>query len=1055
MADYNIDINVNMGGSQGNFQTLIDSVNNLNASFQKVGTAASTAASTSKQSFADSMGVMAQYGNSVKKVQSEISNLKKQIIEQNDALRKKKITDAEHKANIDKLYASMRQLQTAQRQYNNLLGQTTAQTSAASKSVNMLTTSFNKLGAVLGVSFGLYGVFRVLSSSIKTIAEFDLAQKKLQSVLGETSEGMKELSKSAIDLGKNSIFGAKGISELQIELAKMGFTKNEIIAMQGAINDLAIATQEDLAGSAEVVANIIKTFELTATQTRDVVNVMGKAFNDSALGLSNFRESIKYVAPVANQAGLSFRETVAALELLSNAGLKGSLAGTGLINVLKAMMDSNSKLAKSLGGTVSGWEGFTSVLQRAREEGWNMQDVFGLITQRATGAFSTFMEGLPTLEEMTDKLQEVSNVMRDQMLVQLDSISYQAKVTRESWNALVLDIDNGEGVISKSIKSLLSGLQKWLVLLGGSRGDLTRQLVDETILLKNALSLEGLDEITKDELEKYATLVQNKASDVSKMSANEVGNNLSIINDLISRSDELLSTAIVKGAEARIKALQVEGKTYEEFEGKRNAAILSIGFEMDALEKAGKRNTIQFKVLAEALEQIEKMNFKRVSEGAATDDDAEKARLKAIELRFKNEMELLKKEKDYRDEIIELFKQGYFEEIALEENSYKLKVDLANKELELAKALNKDIEQAKEVHKLSLQQIETEHLNNVVKIEEAKTKRLLEEQEKYLKGTKVLRDKYSKDFAENWTDKMQDLDDFMQKFRFKNPILGALFGQKIDEGLFSGLISEEDVQQFTEAIDTAFSSMSDSLNSYVDSWVESTDRIVEQLNRQIDETQSALETEVELMQAGYASNVTLKRNELEELKKEREKALADQREAQQAQVAIDTVTQLSSLITASAQIFKGMTAILPVAGIPIAIALIAAMFGAFTASKAKAMQTAGVSKFAAGGWIGGRSHREGGTMIEAEKDEFVVRKSSAKKYNLLIEAINKDNPIEINRAYMNNMKSQIVHSRVSLDDSKDLKAIRGILEKQGKSIEYSGGYRIERVGNVTTKIRLN
>ena len=43
MGDYNIDINVNMGGSAGNFQDLIASMNNLNASFQKVGTASKEA----------------------------------------------------------------------------------------------------------------------------------------------------------------------------------------------------------------------------------------------------------------------------------------------------------------------------------------------------------------------------------------------------------------------------------------------------------------------------------------------------------------------------------------------------------------------------------------------------------------------------------------------------------------------------------------------------------------------------------------------------------------------------------------------------------------------------------------------------------------------------------------------------------------------------------------------------------------------------------------------------------------------------------------------------
>ena len=1051
MADYNIDINVNMGGSQGNFQTLIDSVNNLNASLQKVGTAASTAGSAAKQSFADSMSIMAQYQNSVKKVGAEISNLKKQILDQNEALKKKKISDADHKANVDKLYASLKQLQTAQRQYNSLLGQTTTQASMASKAVTGLTTTFNKLGAVLGISFGLYGAIRGIQSIIKTIAEFDLAQKKLRSILGETAAGMEELSKSAIDLGKNSIFGAKGVTELQIELAKMGFTKNEIIAMQGAINDLAIATQEDLAGSAEVVANIIKTFELTATETRDVVNVMGKAFNDSALGLSNFRESIKYVAPVAKQAGLSFRETVAALELLSNAGLKGSLAGTGLNNVLKAMMDSNSKLSKSLGGTVSGWEGFTSVLQRAREEGWNMQDVFGLITQRATGAFSTFMEGLPTLDQMDKKMEDVSYVIRDQMLVQMESISYQAKVTKESWNALVLSIDEGEGVISSAIKSLLSGLQKWFVLVGGSRGDITKNLVDQTINLKNALSLEGLDKKTRDELKKYEFLLQQMAETAAKMSANEIGNNLDNINNLISRSEEILASTIVKAAEKRIESLKIEGKTYEEFETARNAALLSVGFEMDELEDAGKRNTIQFKVLQETIDKIEKMNFKRVESAIKLEDDNKKA----IQDRYKAEIELLKQLEKLQEQLIIKTSEGYAREILLAENKLNYQKFIYSTELKMEIELGEDKLKARQLYNLKIQTAQLEYGNEIAKIQDEINKKLLKEEQEMLKESLKLRKENSKDFAKNWEKQMRDLDDFMADFKFDNPILASLFGQTVDEGLFAGLFTEDEAKQFAKAFETAFDSIGNSLNDYVDAWVDATDRIVDQLNRQIDETQSALETEIELMQAGYASNVSLKRKELEDLKKEREKALAEQKKAQQAQVAADTITQLSSLVTAAAQIFKGLTAVLPVAGIPIAIGLIAAMFGAFAAAKAKAMQTAGIGKFEQGGWVGGKRHSQGGTHIEAEHGEFIIKRSSAIKHKEMIEAINSDNKYELNRIYMNNLKGQIVNARVSLDDSKDLKAIRSLLEKQGRQVEYSGSYRIERIGNVTTKIRLN
>ena len=127
----------------------------------------------------------------------------------------------------------------------------------------------------------------------------------------------------------------------------MGFTKNDIIAMQGAIVNLATATQEDLASSAEVVANILRAFSLEANEATRVVDIMGKAFNDSALNLANFREAIKYVAPIAKQANFTFAETTSLLEQLANAGIKGSLAGTGLTNIISRLGNENSKFAKN------------------------------------------------------------------------------------------------------------------------------------------------------------------------------------------------------------------------------------------------------------------------------------------------------------------------------------------------------------------------------------------------------------------------------------------------------------------------------------------------------------------------------------------------------------------------------------------------------------------------------------------------------------------------------------------------------------------------------------
>ncbi len=60
-----------------------------------------------------------------------------------------------------------------------------------------------------------------------------------------------------------------------------------------------------------------------------------------------------------------------------------------------------------------------------------------------------------------------------------------------------------------------------------------------------------------------------------------------------------------------------------------------------------------------------------------------------------------------------------------------------------------------------------------------------------------------------------------------------------------------------------------------------------------------------------------------------------------------------------------------------------------TAAQIAVISSQKAPKFAKGGWIGGKPHSQGGTIIEAEKDEFMVRKSVASKNKSFLEAFNK------------------------------------------------------------------
>lgn len=108
-------------------------------------------------------------------------------------------------------------------------------------------------------------------------------------------------------------------------------------------------------------------------------------------------------------------------------------------------------------------------------------------------------------------------------------------------------------------------------------------------------------------------------------------------------------------------------------------------------------------------------------------------------------------------------------------------------------------------------------------------------------------------------------------------------------------------------------------------------KATEQVNR----TYDILRLEIEARSQGYANLVETSYQELALAKEQQRQALLQKAKALKAQQNLDSVEQVSSLITASANIWKSFSSIGPI-GVIGAIAAIATMFGSFTASKIKA-----------------------------------------------------------------------------------------------------------------------
>ena len=189
------------------------------------------------------------------------------------------------------------------------------------------------------------------------------------------------------------------------------------------------------------------------------------------------------------------------------------------------------------------------------------------------------------------------------------------------------------------------------------------------------------------------------------------------------------------------------------------------------------------------------------------------------------------------------------------------------------------------------------------------------------------------------------------------------------------------------------------VQNFLQAKVDAAQAAVEAADEEVEAAQNRLDSEIESRNAGYASNVAMAQKELDQAKKNQDKALKEQEKAQKAQKAIETLQQVSSLVTATAGIWKSFAGTGPW-GIALAVAGTALMWGSFAAAKIKASQLT-KKEYGEGGveFLDGGSHASGndiqlgytkdGKDRRAEGGEAlaIIRKTQARRYRKILPGV--------------------------------------------------------------------
>ena len=279
------------------------------------------------------------------------------------------------------------------------------------------------------------------SVAVNTFQGFELQMAKVRAVSGATGAEFEALSKNAKDLGASTIFSAQQVAELQTEFAKLGFTAAEITQVTEATLALAQATDSDLARAAEVAGSTLRAFQLDASQTEMVTDVMAKSFSTSALDMEKFAESMKYVAPVAKSAGMSIQETTAMLAVMANAGIKGSQAGTSLRRIIS-----------ELG---AGSEPVTEKIKQLAAAGIGLADAKDEVGRSAQSALLVLAGGVDQIDPTTQSLNDAAGAAKEMASI-MDNTAFGAmKALQSAFEGLMISI--GE-IVATGFTPFVKGL---------------------------------------------------------------------------------------------------------------------------------------------------------------------------------------------------------------------------------------------------------------------------------------------------------------------------------------------------------------------------------------------------------------------------------------------------------------------------------------------------------------------------------------------------------------------------------------------------------------------
>lgn len=299
----------------------------------------------------------------------------------------------------------------------------------AKGTVNQIGFLDQGMGSLIGKAAGIVSVgyaFKkttdLIGQSVTAYKDFDDSLRKTSSKLNLSDVEMKSLASSTKKVALEFNTTGKAVSDAQEYLALAGYTLKEIQAASPTVIAAQRATGESMQLVSDIATDTASSYGYMANELNFVTDRMVYTTTAFNTNFAQLGEAMKYVAPVAKNAGLEFADLNAYIGVLANNGIKGSQAGTALRMMFKSIKSPTGQAEKALKryniqlyDSQGKFKGTSTVLSQMekkmgtmteKQKAFFMQQVFG--TEAMSAMNIIFNEGIDKIVAYGDAIDKAN-----------------------------------------------------------------------------------------------------------------------------------------------------------------------------------------------------------------------------------------------------------------------------------------------------------------------------------------------------------------------------------------------------------------------------------------------------------------------------------------------------------------------------------------------------------------------------------------------------------------------------------------------------------------------